>query len=410
MKKNYLGLDVLRGFGIFVLLVMHTAFYHFNGLYELDLNNPPPVVTVIGLMLMFAGIFAIISGIAHTTQYLRKRRQLGYDHYKLWRYNTYAALLLLIVAYLYFIFTGPGIVNMADKTMNNSIFVQWISTGTLTWSNMERIFYVDSLVMLGTNVFLMGAVFILVEKKFKKIINPSIYLYLALGFFALSLIRIPLYPIYLKAYEAKNWLPLLILNPFVSKNNPIFPYFSFALIGMWIAMLLAQKDWKNIIRKVLPVGTVLFIGGVAAYILLPDTMLQRGIDPIWFAIMTAQLGLFQLLICLVLWIYDIRDPKAKLRPFSKFFARFGVAGLSVFFIESVFSALVALLLRSLIPGFSLDIAGALLFGLCLALFWGVFLILWEKVHYRYGIEYIVSHLLRKYGKSEKQEKLDGKLQ
>jgi uncharacterized membrane protein len=409
MKKNYLGLDVLRGFGIFILLIMHTAFYHFNGLYDLDLNNPPPVVTVIGLMLMFAGIFAMISGIAHTTQYIRKRRQLGYSHKKLWKYNTFAALLLLIVAYLYFIFTGPGIVNMAARSMNNSILVQWISTGVLAGTNMERVWYIDSLVMLGTNVFLMGAVFILVEKRFKKSINPSIYLYLALGFFALSLIRIPLYPIYLKAYEAKNWLPLLVLNPLVSKNNPIFPYFSFALMGMWIAMLLAQKDWKNVVRKVLPVGSVLFVGGIIAYIFLPDTMLQRGIDPIWFAIMTAQLGLFQLLICLVLWYYDIRDPKAKLKPISKFISRFGVSGLSIFFIESVFSAIIARILRSLIPGFSLDIGGVLLFGLCLAVFWGFVLILWEKAHYKYGIEYTISHILRKYGKSEKQEKLEGKI-
>ena len=410
MKKNYLALDVLRGLGIFILLTMHTAFYHFDGLYDLDLNNPPPLVTVIGLLLMFAGIFAMVSGIAHTTQYLRKRRQLGYSHAKLWRYNTYAAILLLIVAYLYFIFTGPGLVNMAQRSMNNSILVQWISTGILTGTNMERVWYIDSLVMLATNVFLMGAVFILIEKKFKKMLNPSIYLYLALGFFALSLIRIPLYPVYLSAYESKNWVTLLILNPFVSKNNPIFPYFSFALIGMWIAMLLAQKDWKKVVRNVLPLGSVLFIGGILAYIFLPDTMLQRGIDPIWFAIMTAQLGLFQLMICLALWYYDFRDPKAKLRPISKFIARFGVAGLSVFFIESVFSAIIAKILRMLIPGLYLNIAGSLLFGFCLALFWGGILILWEKAHYKYGIEYMITHLLRKFGKSEKQEKLEGKFQ
>ncbi|TFG82666.1 MAG: hypothetical protein E4G74_02360 [Erysipelotrichales bacterium] len=408
MKKNYTGLDVLRGLGIFILLIMHTAFYHFKGLYDLDLNNPPPIVTVIGLMLMFAGIFAMISGIAHTTQYLRKRRQLGYSHRKLWRYNTYAALSLLLVAYLYFIFTGPGIVDMANRSMNNSILVQWINTGMLAGTNMERVWYIDSLVMLGTNVFLMGAVFILVEKKYKKIINPSVYLYLALGFFVLSLIRIPLYPVYLNAYEAKDWLILSILNPLVSKNNPIFPYFSFALMGMWIAMLLAQKDWKMLVRKVVPIGTILFVGGIIAYIFLPDTMLQRGIDPIWFAIMTAQLGLFQLLICLALWYYDIRDTKAKVKPISKFIARFGVAGLSIFFIESVFSAIIARILRSLIPGFSLDIVGSLLFGLCLAVFWGFFLIFWEKAHYKYGIEYSITRILHKYGKSEKQEKLEGK--
>ena len=139
-------------------------------------------------------------------------------------------------------------------------------------------------------------------------------------------------------------------------------------------------------------------------------MLQRGIDPIWFAIMTAQLGLFQLMILFALWHYDIQNPKYKISVGSKFIARFGVAGLSIFFIESTFSALVARIIRTFIPTFSLDIAGSLLFGLSLAVFWGFVLILWEKKNYKYGIEYFIAKTLRKYGKSEKQEKLEGKLQ
>lgn len=66
MNREYKGLDVLRGFGLFVLVTMHTAFYHFAGLYDLDLNNPPLIVTMIGFLLMFAGMFAMISGLVHT--------------------------------------------------------------------------------------------------------------------------------------------------------------------------------------------------------------------------------------------------------------------------------------------------------------------------------------------------------
>jgi peptidoglycan/LPS O-acetylase OafA/YrhL len=75
MKKNFTGLDVLRGIGIFALLVMHTAFYHFEGLFELDLNDPPLIVTFIGLILMFAGVFAMISGLVHTYQHYRKTNE-----------------------------------------------------------------------------------------------------------------------------------------------------------------------------------------------------------------------------------------------------------------------------------------------------------------------------------------------
>ena len=62
MEKNWRGLDFLRGIGIFFLLVMHSAFYYFSGLWDLDLDNPPLIITVIGFLLMFAGLFAMISG------------------------------------------------------------------------------------------------------------------------------------------------------------------------------------------------------------------------------------------------------------------------------------------------------------------------------------------------------------
>ena len=39
MKTYYYGLDVLRGFGIFTVLILHSAFYYFDGIYEVDFNN-----------------------------------------------------------------------------------------------------------------------------------------------------------------------------------------------------------------------------------------------------------------------------------------------------------------------------------------------------------------------------------
>lgn len=407
MKKNYRGLDVLRGLGIFVLLIMHTGFYHFAGLYDLDLNNPPLIVTLIGFLLMFAGIFAMISGVSHTLQYQRKRRQLGYDPKKLWKYNTRTAVYLLLVAYVYFIVTGPGIVDMANRTMNESILVHLINTRQFAGTNLTRVLYVDSLVMLGINVFLMGGIYLLMEKYFKKKIKAEYYLILAIGFMLISLVRIPLYPIYYDAFEARNWPVLLGLNFFVSKNNPIFPYLSFGLMGMWIGMLLGQKDPKKL-KIILPVGLILFGIGILAYILLPDTMLERGIDPSWFAIMIAQLGLFALMVYGSLWYFDLRPNPKKPSKAIIFIERFGVAGLTVFFIESVVSALIAKILRVFVPTLSFDIFGALTYGLALALLWGIVLIAWEKTGYRYGIEYWIAKGLRKVGKSEKQEKLSGK--
>jgi hypothetical protein len=133
-------------------------------------------------------------------------------------------------------------------------------------------------------------------------------------------------------------------------------------------------------------------------------MLKRSIDPVWFAIMMAQLGLFALLILGVLTWYDFG--KHKLGMISRFFGRYSRGGLSVFFVESLLSAAIMSSLRALGLKPALDISGALLFGLSLTLFWGFVLMLWEKKHYRYGIEDLMSRSLNKTAPNEKLKKLE----
>jgi len=403
MKKNYKGLDVLRGLGIFVLLIMHTAFYHFDGLYDLDLNNPPLIVTLIGLMLMFAGVFAMISGLVHTHQHFRKIQETQLPIKTTLNHNLRSGVFILLIAYLYFIFTGPGVVNMAERFMNNSILVELFASGKLIGTNLERVLYIDSLVMIGMNILLLG-LFYRLQHAFFKTIQPLFYLFSGLGFFALSLIRIPLYNLYLSALDQGNIILVLALNWFVNKNNPIFPYLSFALFGAWMATLLIKHDFKEVVKRVLPVGILLFVSGIVLYITLPDTMLERAIDPVWFALMMAQNGLFMLLILLFLKVYDTNLLKP-LNGVSTFLKRFGVAGLSIFFIESVISTLIFSLLKLFIPTLSLSIPQALLFGLVLALLWGGILMLWERHGYKYGIEYFYTRFLKPTGGSNKEDKL-----
>lgn len=408
MTNNHLkGLDVLRGLGIFILIIMHTAFYHYRDLTSLDLNNPPLVVTVIGLLLMFAGVFAIVSGFSHTLQNDHKQRQLGYSDTRITRYNLISGLLVLVVAYLYFLFTGPGLVNMATKSMNNSLLVEFINSGVLKFPDMERILYVDSLVMIGTNVILLGFIFVSIRKWFKDR-RAMITLVFALVFFMVSLIRIPLYSVYMDALDKGNLPMVLLLNWFVNKNNPIFPFLAFGLLGQALALILLDKGWKVLRKVVLIEGSLLFVYGIGLYIFLPDTMLERSIDLIWYAIMMAQLGLFQLIVIGFIALYDLKPRKMGL--LSRTFSRFSRGGLSVFFIESVVSALIHRLLVWVLPDFYFGLWPSLGYGLVLAVFWSCMLVLWEKADYRYGIEYWIGRVLSKYGHSQKMDKLSGKLE
>jgi hypothetical protein len=259
-------------------------------------------------------------------------------------------------------------------------------------------------VMLGLNVILLGALFKLIQKYLK---NPKVSNFLLIGaslFMILSYVRIPLYNIYLSALDNDNMVIVLLLNWFVAKNNPIFPFFAFALFGAWIGTMLYHFDFKSMRKKILMVAGIYLVIGVLGYILAPETMLERAIDPTWYFIMVIQIGLFLLMILFAHQVYDRNNHKKNI--VSIFLSRYGVAGLTVFFIESVISALLYKFIN-LFFNFSLDIPGALLYGLFLAILWGLILYLWQKKQYKYGIEWIHSTLSNQFGRSTKLLKLKG---
>jgi len=312
--------------------------------------------------------------------------------------------MLLIIAYLYFIFTGPGLIHFDTRSMDESLLVSLFNQGRLQPLTTARVLYVDSLVMLALNIILLAMVFKVTGKWLAHERMPLYWLVGAICFMVLSYVRVPLYNHYLNALDEGQMLTVLALNWLVAKNNPILPFFAFALFGAWLALLLEKHDVKGVCRRVVPVALLAMLIGVAGYVFSPETMLERAIDPTWYFIMVTQIGLFILLIMLSVWIMDVN--KQKHGVITRFMSRFGIAGLTPFFFESLVSAGIFYLLSRVIT-LSLSIPGALLYGLILAFGWGFFLRWWEKKSYVHGIEWLQANLLARLGHSSKGLKLRG---
>jgi len=406
MKKQYIGIDILRGIGIFSVLVLHTAFYYFDGIYDLDLNNPPLIITLIGFVLMFAGLFAMISGFVHTLQTYRKIKEKNYAFKDTLKYSFISGLYILLIAYLYFLFTGPGLILFSTRSMDNSLLVELIKNKRLIFPSLDRILYVDSLVMIGLNIMLLGFITFIGFKFIKSDKRRSLYYYVfAMIILLLTIFRIPLYNIYLNAIDDGDYFTVLLLNFLVNKNNPILPFLSFALFGSWLSTLLMEGNIKKTRLLVIPSGIIFVFTGLFIYLTAAETMLDRAIDYTWYGIMIFQIGLFQLIIIGFIRIYDSKSSNRNTNIISRFLYRFGVAGLTIFFIEQIFSSILKEILLLINKDLYLDIPVSIAIGIVLAVSWGLLLKLWSKYNYKYGLEYFYTKLMKRHGGSEKENKL-----
>jgi peptidoglycan/LPS O-acetylase OafA/YrhL len=397
--KRLLGLDFLRGIGIIGVVFLHSSLYHYGNLLKIDYNNPPAIVILIGMLLMWAGLFAIISGTVNTLQFFRRFKNESKSIKEVLRINTITGLIILLSSYFYFWIVGPAILDRVNGNHDYSVLMNLMIRGKLIFPSLQRIFYVDALTMLGLNIIIIGIImFFLLRKKDNKKRNYIVVLSLATLFIALSYIRIPLYPVIEEAIKNRNLSILIPLDYLINKNNPILPYLGFGLFGSFIAMLIAYKEkWAIIWKSILGIGLTFLVVGIIGYVTLPDTMLERAIDPMWFYIIVAQVGLFMLMILGALKYFDFRKNEIKTES-CKIIRRFGEVSLTIFMLETPISEIFAKILTVVNSDWNQSMAGSLIFGGFMVMFWGFLIYIWEKKEFRYTLEWFIVRISKSFGK------------
>lgn len=392
--KRLTGIDTLRGLGILGMVFVHSATFYYGNITHLDYNNPPLVITVIGFLLMWAGLFGIISGLVHayvsiarfqTGQITLRRLVLNY-----WIGGGY----FLLLHYIYTQIFAPKLLDLVGGHHQQALLPELIAMGSFATWRVTRLYEASTLSAMGWSLVFTGPLLYLLfrhnglERPRR---NTLIIGGVATTIVALSLMRIPFYPLTLQAIEQGNFLAATILGFLFNKNYPILPFCGFCVFGTLLGMRLAQSvKPRRIFWQGIGLGIVWIGIGVVGVFLLPDTMLERTIDLFWYMLTLMQLGLFLIMVTVALAGMDLipgtwpQRAKKWLSPLR----RVGMLTLSVFMLETILSQSLALMADKVLPGWNMEINNCLVFGGFNALLWLLIPWLWGFVDFRYSMEWI----------------------
>lgn len=402
------SLDLVRGAGILAVVFLHSSLYQYDGLLALDLKNPPPVITVIGFMLMWAGLFAIVSGASHLSAWTGRIATRSADPRRMRRSLLATGALLLVLNLLYFQLLGPTLLDIPGGRHQYSVLNGLIETGRLPRLYWERFFYNTSISMLGWNCILLGLLAPLLFPRGAArpgLRTPALLAGIGSVIVLASYLRLPAYPVVEQAVRGSDLGTAFLGAALFNKNDPLLPYLGFALIGAALGHAFASPAPRRTVTLAATVfGAVWLVAGAVGYVLLPDTMLERSVDEMWYAIIVAQVGLFALLVALSWRFVDARAPAAPRRPGP--WRLCGCASLTIFTWETPIRSLYARLWDAVFPGWSARIPVVLLFALTMVLIWMGAILLWRRARFVGSMEWLVGRVYAVLGRpSAKEEAL-----
>jgi hypothetical protein len=378
----------MRGCGVLLMVLLHSALYHYGGLERVDLSNPPLVVTLIGFLLMWGGLFAVLSGASHAIRAIERFDQ-GIPVGIVRRWELFSGAGFIILGIAYFMLFGPSLIDLAIGSRENSVLVELIREGRISAPSPARSLYMNTLFMVGFSTLLVAPLFAwLAQHNDPRSVRFSICIAIA-AFIALSSswLRVPLYPMYEQALAEGRYGFLMLTFWLVNKSEPMWPSLGLALSGSLLGLIIMSPSRAGRMQLPTCLGILLVFAGVTGWVLGPDTMLRRSIDWTWYAITLTQAGVMLLV---VLWVHRQLDTARKTdgreNPMTRILIRFSRVSLSVLFGETVLAEAAGRGLGIIAPGWNQSLGAAVLFGVANVGVWMAILVLWEKSNYRGSVE------------------------
>ncbi len=370
------SIDTFKGCSILSLVFLHCAVYFYANLNSVDLNNPPFYLAVIGLMVMWGGIFALISGIVNSYRY--ELRRSGREEWKgrgtPGRHIFFVGIGIVLLHLIYNILTAPPSLNFETGIHQHTLVAQLIRDGRAEWSP-RRFVQGTALQMIGLSLVLLSLVLPLLHRSKR----PTLLGLLMAGVFMISgLLRLVTFPLYDHLLETRQYVGAFLLSPLASEPYPILPYFAFTLVGATIGFAMA-RDGK-VPRFTWVLGVSLVGLGILGLMIFPTNL--HGADLFWYAKTYFELGVFTLIAWTVLASAGFGKDKQHI---AQQVARISV---TVYALQMPLSEVFAKLLSSIWPAWNQTMGAALVFAVLNVGIWMGLVALWRRGGYRFTIEHL----------------------
>ena len=406
--RRLIVLDVLRGFFILYVIILHgfTGVVYGNHAEALE-KLPLWLIIVFAPFLLlstWAPVFVVISGIAQA--YVLSGLVFQKDPSKPLSLRNFFGGALVTSLFLYML----SFMNMAlfHHPMDYAgKFRYTFVTGALhngAWLPLDfhLVFYNDALGIIAINGLLVTVMLYLLWKLncLQRTRRAGMILGLTTAFiFLLSpFLHSRLDPLFFTALDERRIGLALFLKFFVGVGFSTFPYAAYGMIGMILGLFLAKhKEAKWLRHTGYDVATAMIVSGVVLTIMTgfePKDVIHH---PYPFNMQLIVLGTI-LLTCLWLMLrleYCTEEQRARRAKRTLWLRRFGLLALTIFCCESVFSMLLSIGYRKLFGYGDFFPKNPLLISFFISLnvlFWSVVLKNWEKIDFKYSIEWWISRI------------------
>lgn len=408
--KRIISVDVLRGIGIMVILVIHRIHYHWTGMRTTETLREhfsgiwaPVIIFTIALFTM-AGIFYFISGVVNSFSLYSRVLDGKSTTQKAMTGGVISGAWIFFMNYVQRIFFMNGF--LPGEGGDDSKFPIGLATGfirdpsvnSFSWNQVTE---PGTLSLIGLNIIFVSLFlgFLLHKAEKPESVNLKKWLIIAAAIFLLlsPLAKFYLRPLYESCSSAGRYLGAVCVGH-VCQEFGLLPYLGYGFVGALMGVGLAKQENRSRYNRTNTViALVLMIAGLIMLIFfVRNQTFGRGcIDT---GICMIELGIFILVFKWLLRFFDLCTPERhdKRRMKSAGIRRFGMLALTVYILEPFVAEILKTILDMLVgKGWNDHLPYVLIFGLSCLIFWYFILKQWEKIRFAGSLEWLSGIMLLK---------------